>query len=327
VHYWFHDHWFHPLRPAIASVKQLIEASRVAGDWQYERFLLSMELVHAANSGEPLDTVIARGREYIPLNGNLVRNAAFHLYHELQYAKALAGLTTDRMSLTDDEYDEERDVAWVLKSDLSNQIAYYHIYNLRLRYLYDDIDGALLSAGEATRWLAGFAGQYVEGEFAFFHALALAAAAQASSGGRREVFVSAAEEPRTQLAEWARDCPDNFEHKRMLVEAEFGLVADVATVEDLVAAGREADATGFVQHAALAYERAARAAAERDEFPSAAAAIELALARYRSWGAHAKVADVEARRDTLLPRVPGQPSRESSVAVVENSTPSDSRTR
>ncbi|MGZ4796989.1 MAG: AAA family ATPase [Acidimicrobiia bacterium] len=296
VHYWFQDHWFNALRPGIAEVEALIEASRAAGDWQYERFLLSMELVHAANAGDPLDQIIERGRAYIPMNGNLVRNAAFHLYHEVQYAKALAGLTVDRFSLTDDEYDQERDVGWVLKSDLSNQIAYYHVYELRLRFLYGDLAGALASADEAARWLAGFAGQYVEAEFVFFHALALAAAAATAEGDDRAALLVRAEELRNRLAGWSVDCPENFAHKRMLVDAELGLVAGTATVADFLAAAQEADATGFVQHAALAYERAAGAAEARGDAVAAAEAYELALDRYRAWGAHAKVADVEDRR-------------------------------
>ena len=97
VHYWFHDHWFNPLAPSIGDVRNLIEAARTMGDWQYERFILSMDLVHTANAGASLQEVIARGRDYIPLNGNRLRNAAFHLYHETQYAKALAGLTREQV--------------------------------------------------------------------------------------------------------------------------------------------------------------------------------------------------------------------------------------
>ena len=97
VHYWFQDHWFNAIGPSIGEVRNVIESAQTLGDWQYERFLLSMDLVHTANSGASLQEVISRGRTYIPLNGNRVRNAAFHLYHETQYAKALAGLTTGQV--------------------------------------------------------------------------------------------------------------------------------------------------------------------------------------------------------------------------------------
>ena len=299
VHYWFQDHWFNPIRPSIEAVEALVERSRAAGDWQYERFLLSMELVHSANAGEPLETIIARGREFIPMNGNLVRNAAFHLYHEVQYAKALAGLTVDRFSLTDSEYDEERDVRWILKSDLSNQIAYYHVYNLRLHYLYRDVEGALASADLAASWLPGFAGQFVEVEYVFFHALALIARAAMLPESSRPSLVEAARSHRARLEAWAADCSENFLHKLLLVDAELGLLDGNPAPDGFIQAAEEADRCGFVQHAALAYERAALVASRAGDLASATDSYDLAVARYSRWGAHAKVADIEMQLATL----------------------------
>lgn len=293
VHYWFHDHWFHPLRTSLDAVDELITASETAGDWQYERFLISMRLVHAANAGDQLDTVIAQGRTYIPRNGNLVRNAAFHLYHEIQYAKALAGETVDRCSLTDDEYDEERDIRWILRSDLSNQIAYYYVYKLRLHYFYREIDEALASAEQAAHFLPGFAGQFVEAEYVLFHALALAARAGELPQEDRGPLLESARTLRERMAAWAADCPENFAHKLALIDVELGVLDGNASPGDFLPVAEEADKAGFVQHAALTYERGALAALRADDPSFARAAFELSSARYRAWGAHAKVADIE----------------------------------
>jgi predicted ATPase len=300
VHYWFQDHWFNPLRPSIADVEALVERSRAAGDWQYERFLLSMVLVHAANAGVPLEQIIDLGREYIPLNGNLVRNAAFHLYHEVQYAKALAGLTADRFSLSDDEYDEERDIRWILKSDLSNQIAYYHVYNLRLRYLYREIEEALVSAELAASGLAGFAGQFVEAEYVFFHALALIARASTLESDERRAALEGVLPLRARLEAWSKDSEENFQHKLLLVDAELARVEGHGSTERFIEAAEAARRVGFIQHAALSYERGALAAVARGEPDAARDAFEQAAALYQHWGANAKVHDVSEQRDALL---------------------------
>jgi predicted ATPase len=292
VHYWFQDHWFNPLRTSIKDVEELVERSRAAGDWQYERFLLSMVLVHAANAGEPLERIIELGREYIPLNGNLVRNAAFHLYHEVQYAKALAGLTVDRLSLSDDEYDEERDIRWILKSDLSNQIAYYHVYNLRLRYLYREIDEAIASAELAAAGLAGFAGQFVEAEYVLFHALALIARASTLEEAESRSLLEGVMTLRGRLEAWSKDSEENFKHKLLLVDAELARLDGSGSPEQFFDAGEAARRVGFVQHAALSYERGALAAVANGDLASARDAFDQAAALYRDWGANAKVRDV-----------------------------------
>jgi class 3 adenylate cyclase/predicted ATPase len=299
VHYWFQDHWFNPLRPSITEVEELVERSRAAGDWQYERFLLSMVLVHAANAGVPLQRIIELGREYIPLNGNLVRNAAFHLYHEVQYAKALAGLTVDRFSLSDDEYDEERDIRWILKSDLSNQIAYYHVYNLRLRYLYREFDDALESAELAAAGLAGFAGQFVEAEYVLFHALALIAKASTLEEDERRSLLEGVMPLRGRLEAWSKDSEENFNHKLLLVDAELARLDGTGSPQRFFEAGEAAQRAGFVQHAALSYERGALAAAENGDLVSAMEAFERAAALYRDWGANAKVRDVDEQSAAL----------------------------
>ena len=61
-----------------------------------------------------------------------VLNAAYHLVLEMQYAKALAGLTDGLLVTGDAEYDEQRDVASILETNLSNQIGYYYVTRLKL---------------------------------------------------------------------------------------------------------------------------------------------------------------------------------------------------
>lgn len=295
VHYWFQDHWMNSLRTSLDAIRSLTETAWNVDDWEYGRYLLSMELIHSANAGDPLDSVIRRGREYIPVNGNLVLQASFHLYHELQYAKALSGLTRHPLSLTDDEYDEDRNVRWILTSEMVNQIGYLHVYDLRLRFLYRDIEEALASAERASVVLSGFAGQYIEAEYVFFHAMALLARATTTDGPARAELLARVGELRLRLAAWAEDCPENFRHMLLLVEAELAGMDGGRSLDAYTAAADAAERQGLVQHAALAHECAARAAMASGDVAAARAAYLLATERYRSWGAHAKVADLEAQ--------------------------------
>ena len=261
-----------------------------------------------------MQEVISRGRTYIPLNGNRVRNAAFHLYHEMQYAKALAGLTRHRFSLTDDEYDEESDIAWVLRSDLANQIGYYYIYHLRLRYLYRDYEGALMQANLVIPTLPAFSGQFVESEYVLFHALALIARAAEVDGAERPAMLEAAMAHRARLEGWAADCPANFDHQLGLLDAEISRSEGSDAHAQFVAAAEAAERHGFVQHAGLAHERAAIAATAQGDSARAANAYSRARDHYLAWGAHAKVADVEEQAASLVSPVRARPRSPSPAA-------------
>ncbi len=295
VHYWFQDHWVNPLRTSLDPVRSLTEAAWKVDDWEYGRYLLSMELIHSANSGDPLDSVISRGRECIPVNGNMVLQASFHLYHELQYAKALAGLTDHPLSLSDEEYDEERHVRWILTSELANQIGYLHVYDLRLRFLYREIEEALACADRASAVLSGFAGQYVEAEYVLFHAMSLLARAATTAEPERSELLARVGELRLRLSAWSDDCPENFHHMVLLVDAELDRLDGGRSWVGYADAAEAAERQGLIQHAALAHECAGRAAAASGDMPAARAAYQRAAERYRTWGAHAKVADLEAQ--------------------------------
>ena len=69
--------------------------------------------------------------------------------HEEQVAKALQGRTSDYTSLTDEKYDEQKDIASICKTDLYNQIAYYLVSKLKLHSHFGNWDEAI-SWGEKS---------------------------------------------------------------------------------------------------------------------------------------------------------------------------------
>lgn len=108
---------------------------------------------------------------------------------------------------------------------------------------------------------------------------------------------------RRTLWRWARTCPQNFEHRALLVDAEWLRTLGrtrkaIRRYEEAIAAARE---NGYVQDAALASELLSELLIERgrdvDARPHLAAAVE----GYRAWGAEAKVRDIGKRYAALLP--------------------------
>jgi hypothetical protein len=222
-------------------------------------------------------------RRHHALNGGRVYNSAFHCVHELQMAKALAGLTVEPTSLTDDEHDEQRDVASICTTDNYNQIGFYFIGRLKLLYWFGHYEQALESAAQALTLIPAYAGQTAEVELVIFHGLTLLARARDLPEPERAPLLEQASGLLARIERWAELNDENFRHKALLLRAE--LTGEAAFY---VAAAESAAAAGYRPYAALAHElhaRSLRAAGDA----SWRAALARAQDGYRDWGALAKV--------------------------------------
>ena len=107
---------------------------------------------------------------------------------------------------------------------------------------------------------------------------------------------------RGRIRKWERACPHNFEHRSLLVDAEWLRATgrsgrSLRKYEEAIAAAHD---HGFLQDAGLAHELAAEMLVDRGESRAARTHVLAALERYRAWGADAKVLDLQARYAPLL---------------------------
>jgi predicted ATPase/class 3 adenylate cyclase len=284
VHGWFHSHWVRPLRESLPASLSAAEDALASGDVLFGCYNLSAHVVYRAAAGAPLGDVIDVASAHLARNGRRVVNAAFHCLHEMQVAKALAGRTRAPLSLSDDELDEERDIAWICASDLYNQIGYYIASRVKLHALFGDARGALEWAEKVAPLHAAIAGQVAEIDLVFYGTLARLDMAFDPEHHER---VASARVAAHQVAGWAARCPANFAHLADLLGA--AVAAEDGRRDEALAgyarAAERAEAEGFVQHAAIAHERAARLLTGAD----ARARLDKAIDAYRRWGALAKV--------------------------------------
>ena len=107
---------------------------------------------------------------------------------------------------------------------------------------------------------------------------------------------------RWTLSRWGRSCPQNFEHRALLVEAEWLRTLGrsgraVRKYEEAVAAAKE---YGFIQDAALASELLAELLVGSSNEAAARPHLMASLDAYGAWGADAKVRDLQSRYASLL---------------------------
>ncbi len=110
------------------------------------------------------------------------------------------------------------------------------------------------------------------------------------------------EENQKQLKIWVDSCPENFQHKYWLVDAECHRVrGDHLSSMDLYnRAIYEAHTNGFMQEEALIHEFAARFYLQQDKEPFAIPHIQEAFYCYARWGAAAKTTQLEVQSPQCL---------------------------
>jgi hypothetical protein len=224
-------------------------------------------------------------------NGRRVLNAHYHLVLELQFAKALAGLTSAPLALGDAEYDEVRDIGSIVDTNLGNQIGYYLVTKVKLHLHAGDWSGALEWAARAHPMLPHFGGQPAEFELSQYRGLAALAAAAFGSAKTRQALVQEGRDCLERLRGWDARNPAVFRHKADLLDgllqAATGREADAARL--LGCAAEAAAAGGFLQDAGLTHEYLARCRRLFGDGAGAAASALAAREIFRVWGAGAKV--------------------------------------
>ncbi len=295
IYAWFHNHWMAPLSEGIELAEAGAEAGFADGEEIYGCFNLAASVVLFAASGASLQEIIAQARMKRSRIDGRVLNAAYHLILELQYAKALAGLTDGLLSMGDAECDEQREVSSIVETNLSNQIGYYYVTRVKLHVHGGDWLGAQEWSEKAQQMLLAFGGQTAEFELVQYRGLAALAAAAFGTPDKRQALIDEGWDCTEKLREWEARNPALFSHKADLLDG----MLQAALGDSIKAAdrfSRSADGAaqgGFLNDMGLAQEFLARwRQAVGDHAAARCAAID-ACKTYREWGAMAKVSLLE----------------------------------
>jgi predicted ATPase/class 3 adenylate cyclase len=295
VHTWFHNHWVKPLNTSLEITMASAEAGFRANDVTFGCYNLAADITYRAAAGVHLVEIIDTARAHLNRIKGRIMETTFICILEMQMAKALAGMTVQRLALTDEEYDETRDLASIVATDQANQIAQYFSARLKLHYWFGDAPGALSWQEKVVPMSQAYAGEIMEFEVNFFHALALLEVARNAAQDVKPSLLHAARDNLDLLTGWARICPANFRHKALLVEAELGAVQGSPLAELFHESAQAAEKEGLIQYQALAYERLGSWLHGRNEFDAARGALVSACHLYSKWGARAKEKDINSR--------------------------------
>ncbi|WP_437501140.1 AAA family ATPase [Sorangium sp. So ce1099] len=275
--------WVRPLAEADALFREGYRAAMDAGDLQFAGYSLAYLLLNPFLRGAS-----ARGLlEELPGALRVTRRIQHPLATDtlVGLLLALRDLTGDEATSAGETLTEERYLDDCAAHQTGYALCHYQILKTICAYLHGAPAEALRFADQAEANLGFLPGKYQTAALRFYRALALAAVLPAAGEGERARLRADLDACRERLRGWFDGCPENFSHKRALVEAEAarldGRVDDAARLyDDAVALARQ---HGFVNVEAIACELAGRFWLARGRARVAQDYLADALLAYRRW--------------------------------------------
>ncbi|WP_437807424.1 AAA family ATPase [Sorangium sp. So ce1078] len=301
--------WTRHYRETYSYTRLGFNAAVECGDWNNACYNCIWAPLFPLLCGEPLEDVLQQTEDRL----GFVRKAGYAFVHGVLLGaryliQTLRGRPVHFSMLDGSELDQAGFEAWLAPGGSGSAHSLY--YSLKAQALF-----ILGSPGEAlaasSRLVVDYDwkndGHALVAESFYYHALALAAI---SGEAPPEELPRALLDCERQLGEWADSCPPNFLHKHVLVCAEIarlrGQEGEAARLyEQAASSARE---HGFVQHEAIACERAAGFYRARGLSTPEGAYLQKARAAYFRWGAHAKVEQLDQRYPFLVERKPIAPT-------------------
>ncbi len=258
--------------------------------------------------GDPLTRLmeeIDAGRQFAIRLKNRTTVDRFQLMK--QYILNLQGKTRGRHTFNDRGFDEARFLENAAERPAA--VCEYSIYKLQSLYLHERSADALEMAEEAEKRMARRAGSLASVEHNLYYSLAICALLPSGGKAERSLFREKLEANQKQLKTWADNCPENFLHKYLLVEAEKARIEGRSweAVTLYANAIEEAETNGFIQCEALGAELAAKFWMANGREEIARMHLHKAHRCYRIWGATGKVDDLKTRHERFFPMEPERP--------------------
>jgi hypothetical protein len=204
----------------------------------------------------------------------------------------------------------------------TTQFAAMNVRRLMVVYVMNDLVASELSAVKSRQIAKEIVSSLTASVQAFYDGLCSVALARKETGRRqRASHLKRARVCLKKLKRWETKCPENFSNKVLLVEAE--LASFAGNVDAAIDKYKEsidvAGAEGFIQDQAIARERMGDAIMRRSgRCMEARECFEAARSLYDTWGAHAKVKQLD---ELLVSKwQDGQPIDDDGRLVVVHST-------
>lgn len=317
-------HWNGRLADTLPYFADGANSALEAGDLEFHGYNRYAYASYAFMSGTPLDKVadiLEAGYAAVLQHKHEKTQRVFRMAR--QAVRELRGRAAGPVDHNEAPFEESAEVAyWVERDRMA--LAYYYEFRLLKQYMARDFEGCVASARVIDENFNVVMGMAFSVYYLTYQSLALIAllpnmtTAAARRAARRTVRRN-----QRRLRAWSHHAPENYRHKRLLVEAE--LARSRGRVQQAENAYHQAIAlaglNGALPDEALAHELAGEFELTRGRPTAGRAHLAEARDAYRQWGAWAWVEHLEQRHAGLFgaAREPGNESSQSSQTALYSS--------
>ncbi|MCP4399377.1 MAG: GAF domain-containing protein, partial [bacterium] len=316
------NHWRMPVASSVPLARQAFRYALESGELQMAGYTFNAILRTLTLKGEELGTLrqqVERAQQFATKTKNDYLRDLCTPWQ--QFIRNLQGRTHNTRTLNDRSFVEQQFLNGVGKVSATG--GSFYTLKLQTLYLYDHYADALSLLTEAEQSFVSTICNLSVVDQNFYASLTFSALYPLTDVATQGTYREQLSARQQQMQRWAEDCPENFLHKYLLVEAE------IARIE-----GRHWDALTFYRKAieaarhheflrddALANELLAKFwLAQGDEKLAGLYMIE-AHYGYQLWGASGKVNDLEEKYPQLfVNRSEKARNRDSRVTTIHHTT-------
>ncbi|MBD2297957.1 ATP-binding sensor histidine kinase [Nostoc sp. FACHB-190] len=299
----FIKHWRDSLRSTLPVFLSGLASGLEHGDLEYVGYCANCYCQFLFWTGEHLEIAEAEADKYCLLIEDIKQEASLIWANTWrQTVINLRGKAENVMTLVGTSFDETVTLPALIQSRNVNGICYVYLAKLLLCYLFGDIETAREYASKFEEYEQGAAGLLITPLKNFYQSLSLLSEYSSPDTLTTTVDLEKVAKNQQSMQIWADHAPANYLHKFQLIEAEtyrvLGKYYEAGDLYDRAIA--LAQANGYLQEQALAYELAAKFYLAWGKEKIATTYMQEAYYGYAHWGAEAKTKDLESRYSNLL---------------------------
>ena len=288
-------YWFQHIKDSTNINNEGYKSALNSGDLQYAGYILNYKAIYSFFQGKNIAQILTEIPSYLQFSQKTKNQMVIDTLKGLQLILSnLNQLTPGKSDFSSEEISELEYIESCQKHQNFFTLCFYNIFKLQVLYLYGNLTEALNFTLSAEKQLTFITGTFPITEHNFYGSLVFAAVYPEASAEEQKEYWEKLEKNQKQLKIWAENCPENFQHKYLLVAAEiaqisgnFSLAIDL--YDNAISLAKEND---FIQHEGLANELTAKFWLSKDKPKYAKIHLREAYSCYQRWGATRKLEDL-----------------------------------
>ncbi|MDB9314689.1 AAA family ATPase [Spirulina sp. CS-785/01] len=295
----FLSHWRRPLAESLEWVKASFQPALEAGELSWCLHGGSFNFWKKLLLFDNLETVFTEHHSLFKFAEKKEPPAAFAIAIQQQVVANLQGKLPNRLSLDDQQFQEENALKLFNKTQYLFGMSTYYFSKAFLAFHYGNYQEAYQLGLTAEKTHPSLYSQYQLIVHDLYQALSIAKIG--AQTGQKDWFEQL-EGHCQQFKVWAENCPENYQHFSALLDAEKASIQEnyaeaITQYDHAIALAKEHQ---YLQQEALANELAAQFYLHWGKEKVAASYLQEAYYCYGRWGAKAKTNDLEERYPDLL---------------------------